>query len=45
MHKYKVSAYFAGHDHNLQHIAEDHINHTLHHFISGAAKFVHSLII
>jgi len=38
MHKYKVSAYFCGHDHNLQHISENFENHTLNHFVSGAAN-------
>ena len=38
MHKYRVSAYLCGHDHNLQHIAENYLNHTVHYFVSGAAN-------
>ena len=28
LHKYKVSAYLCGHDHNLQHISNTFLNHT-----------------
>ena len=38
MHKYKVSAYMIGHDHNLQHISENYLNHTVQYFVSGAAN-------
>ena len=36
LHKYKVTAYLCGHDHSLQHIADDFLNHTVHYIVSGA---------
>ena len=36
--KYNVSAYFCGHDHNLQHIKED--NSSIEYFVIGAAHVV-----
>ena len=38
LHKYKVSAYFCGHDHNLQHISDTFQNQTVEYFVSGAAN-------
>jgi tartrate-resistant acid phosphatase type 5 len=40
LHKYKVSAYLSGHDHNLQHITDDYMNHTCSYIVSGASNFV-----
>lgn len=40
LHKYKVSAYFSGHDHNLQHISDNFMDHTVEYIVSGAANFV-----
>ena len=28
----------SGHDHNLQHISENYLNHTVQYFVSGAAN-------
>ncbi|KAK2153471.1 hypothetical protein LSH36_296g04043 [Paralvinella palmiformis] len=40
LHKYKVTAYLSGHDHNLQHLATTAFNATVDYFISGAADFI-----
>lgn len=40
LHKYKATAYFSGHDHNLQHLQTTTMNHTVNYFVSGAANFV-----
>lgn len=40
LHKYKVSAYFSGHDHNLQHISDNFMDHSVEYMVSGAANFV-----
>lgn len=40
LHKYKVSAYFSGHDHNLQHISDTYLDHDVEYIVSGAANFV-----
>lgn len=40
LHKYKVSAYLNGHDHNLQHISDHYLNQTVEYIVSGAADFV-----
>ncbi|KAL4237005.1 Tartrate-resistant acid phosphatase type 5 [Mactra antiquata] len=40
LYKYKVSAYFNGHDHNLQHITYTENDHTVEYFTTGAANFV-----
>ena len=40
LHKYNVSAYICGHDHNLQHISDTHMNRTVNYFVSGAGNFI-----
>ena len=40
LHKYKVSAYLAGHDHNLQHISDEFMNATVEYIVSGASNFI-----
>ena len=40
LHKYNVSAYFCGHDHNLQHIRDDYLGHTVDYVVSGASNFI-----
>jgi tartrate-resistant acid phosphatase type 5 len=40
LHKYKVSTYMCGHDHNLQHISDTFLNHTVEYVLSGASNFV-----
>lgn len=40
LHKYQVSVYFCGHDHNLQHLTNDYLNHTVNYVLSGASNFV-----
>lgn len=42
LHKYKVSAYLSGHDHNLQHISDDYLNHRVEYILSGAANFINN---
>ena len=38
LHKYKVSAYFSGHDHSLQHISHNYMNTQVEYFITGAGS-------
>lgn len=38
LEKHKVTAYFSGHDHNLQHIKEG--NSDVHYFVTGSGNFV-----
>lgn len=40
LHKYRVSAYFGGHDHNLQHISVTEGGSTVEYFVTGAANIV-----
>lgn len=40
LHKYNVTAYMSGHDHNLQHLSVMAYNTTVDYFISGAADFI-----
>lgn len=40
LHKYQVSAYMCGHDHNLQHIQDTAFNQTVDYLLSGASNFV-----
>lgn len=40
LHKYKVSGYLSGHDHNLQHIAETYMDTKVDYILSGAANFI-----
>ena len=40
LHKYKVSAYMCGHDHNLQHINDIYLNQSVDYILSGASNFV-----
>lgn len=35
LHKYKVSSYLAGHDHNLQHLTHYYLNHTVEYMVAG----------
>lgn len=41
LHKYKVSAYLAGHDHNMQFIEDTYLNSTVDYVVSGACNFNH----
>ena len=36
LHKYRVSAYLSGHDHNLQHISYSNLGSTVEYMVSGA---------
>jgi len=36
LHKYNVSAYLSGHDHNLQHISATNLGSTVEYVVSGA---------
>jgi tartrate-resistant acid phosphatase type 5 len=36
LHKYKVSAYLSGHDHNLQHISYTNLGSTVEYIVAGA---------
>ena len=38
LQKYKVAAYFSGHDHNMQHISDTNVQY----FLSGAGHLVES---
>jgi tartrate-resistant acid phosphatase type 5 len=40
LHKYKVSAYLCGHDHNLQHIRDEYMDHMVEYVITGATNTV-----
>lgn len=40
LHKYNVSAYFCGHDHNMQHLEDDYLGHTVEYVVSGASNTV-----
>ena len=40
LHKYNVSAYLSGHDHNLQHISDNYLNQQVEYIVSGASNFV-----
>ena len=42
LHKYNVSAYLAGHDHNVQHITDTFMNHTVEYIVSGSSAFCES---
>jgi tartrate-resistant acid phosphatase type 5 len=39
LHKYKVTAYLCGHDHNLQHLSDVYMNHRVEYVLSGASCF------
>ncbi|GIY97477.1 hypothetical protein CEXT_609051 [Caerostris extrusa] len=38
--KYNVSAYFSGHDHNLQHIQVEEGDHKMDYFVTGSANYI-----
>jgi len=38
LHKYQVSAYLCGHDHNMQHLSDNYLNTTVEHILTGAAN-------
>ncbi|GBN37961.1 Tartrate-resistant acid phosphatase type 5 [Araneus ventricosus] len=38
--KYRVTAYFSGHDHNLQHIQVQERGQTMDYFVTGSANFI-----
>jgi tartrate-resistant acid phosphatase type 5 len=40
LHKYNVSGYLSGHDHNLQHISDVYKGSRVEYFLSGAANFI-----
>lgn len=40
LHKNQVTAYFSGHDHNLQHLERKNRWSTVSYFVSGAANFI-----
>lgn len=40
LHKYNVSAYLSGHDHNLQHISDVFMGSRVEYILSGAANFI-----
>lgn len=42
LHKYNVSAYLSGHDHNLQHIQDTYLDTKVDYILSGAANFIDS---
>lgn len=39
LHKYNVSAYFSGHDHNVQHLRDTYENRTVDYIVSGNSAF------
>jgi tartrate-resistant acid phosphatase type 5 len=39
LHKYDISIYFAGHEHDLQHISDTYMNRTVEYFVSGASCY------
>ena len=44
LHRYRVSAYLSGHDHNLQHVSFSNLGSTVEYFVVGAnALNSHSL--
>ncbi|XP_029850269.2 tartrate-resistant acid phosphatase type 5-like [Ixodes scapularis] len=45
LQKYRVNAYLAGHDHDLQHIRPDTENWTVEYFISGCTNFINPSLI
>ena len=38
LHKYKVTAYFAGHEHDVEHLSDTYLDATVEYVISGAAN-------
>lgn len=42
LHKYGVSAYLSGHEHNLQHLQDTFMNRTVDYFVSGCSTMVES---
>lgn len=41
LHKYKVSAYLSGHDHNLQHLSSSNQGSTVEYFVVGTNALNH----
>lgn len=39
LHKYGISAYLCGHEHNLQLIRDSYLNHTVNYVVSGCSSF------
>ena len=42
LHKYNVSVYFSGHDHNLQHISYNYMNTQVEYIVAGANSIIKS---
>ena len=40
LHKYNVSAYLSGHDHDLQHLSDTYLDTTVEYIVSAASYFV-----
>jgi len=40
LHKYNVSGYMSGHDHNLQHISDEFMGSRVEYILSGAGNFI-----
>ncbi|XP_070379154.1 tartrate-resistant acid phosphatase type 5-like isoform X3 [Dermacentor albipictus] len=45
LQKYRVNAYLAGHDHDLQHIRPERLGWNVEYFVSGCANFINPSLI